>query len=304
MRTTLQLLTLSLIALPAWAAPVGMAAHVSGNVQVTQDGKTAPLRLLQRLEDGDAVRCGPNSNAVIVLFGNGSRFQLNSGQRATIHASTVTGAGKLAELSGPSANVVKLLGGARVGAAMSRLSTTFQRLQPNSPGWLESPTPHFEWLPATGAAEYTFTLFDQYDNVVWSLRTTQTGADYPADAPTLQDKRPYLWRVSAFGASGKPLPESRCGLITFLAPENSRALSALAADLQNQANTGGDPTTSLLLAETYRSYGVLGRTLEILEDERLRAEPGIQEAREDVYDSLSPFARVLIGRPVKLNANQ
>ena len=48
-----------------------------------------------------------------------------------------------------------------------------------------------------------------------------------------------------------------------------------------------------MLAEAYRSYGVIGRTFEVLEDERLRDEAGIADAKDDVIASLSPFARAI-----------
>jgi len=35
-----------------------------------------------------------------------------------------------------------------------------------------------------------------------------------ADGPALKLRRPYVWRVSALGQSGKPLPDVRWGMIT------------------------------------------------------------------------------------------
>ncbi len=285
-------LTLTLAAAPALAAPVGMAAHVSGTVTLNHEGKALPLRLLQRLEPGDTVQAGAASGAVLVLFGDGSRFQVGPGGRATVTGNGITGAQKMAAFAGPSAGVVKLLGGSRVGAAISRQANSLQRLLPNSPGWIEAGQTHLDWLPIAGAAYYTFTLFDQHDNVVWSGKAGAPSVSDPALAG-LQPKRPYLWRLAGFTTGGKPLPEARSGLITFLAPEDIKTLSASAADLNAPAPAGNDTTPLLLLAELYRSYGVVGKTLEVLEDERLRNEPGAGEAHAQVIAEQSAFVQAI-----------
>jgi len=285
----------------ALADPVGMAAHVAGPVTVVRDGAAAPLHLLGRIQEGDTVRCGPGGMAALVLFGNGARFVVSAGTDGVVHASTVTGAKQLAALGGPSAEEVAVLGNARVGAMMARPAHSFERLLTNSPGWLIGTTPHIEWLPIEDAATYTFTLFDSHDDVVWSSQSTGTSADYPATAPPLQEKRTYMWRLSAFGTSGKPLAESRWGLITFLEQADADDLTQKAAALQAQAKAEGDNTPLLVLADLYRAYGVTGKTLETLESEGVRTEPGADDAKLDVYNSLSPFARVLAGVTVPGN---
>lgn len=296
----LVLASLCLLAWKAEAAPVGMAAHVSGNVSVTSDGKKKPLRLLGRLEDGSTISCGPGSSAVVVLFGSGERFQVGAGKTASVRAASVQGAQRLAELSGPSANAVKLLGSARVGAASSRQAKSLQRLLPDSTGYFDSAAPRFDWIAVPGASRYTFTLFDGNDNLVWTTSTEQTGATYPIGAPKLQERRPYLWTVSALSAAGKSVTETRGGLITLLSSDDIRALESLAADLQNQAKTTTDNTPLLLLAEVYLSYGVTGRALEVLEDERLHEDGGIADAKADVYAGLSSFARAMAGPAAEL----
>jgi hypothetical protein len=290
----LLLFFLAVLAVPALAQPVGMAVHVVGTVRLAHGGHTAPLRLLQRVENGDVVQCVAGGQAVIVLFANGARYEVKPGTSATIGQTAVAGAHALAALPGPSAEVVKRLGGARVGATMSRVTSSFQRLLPNAPGWFTSGHPHLEWLPLVGAASYTFTVFDNHDNVIWSTRTPGTSADFPAELPDLLPQRPYLWRLSGFGPGGKPLPESRWGLFTILTPQDSAALTATADVLLAQAKAG-DTTSLLLLAEAYRSYGVASRALETLQDERLRGLPGLEDAKATVWNSLSPFARALDG---------
>ena len=276
------------------AAPVGMAAQVKGDVQLESGGKKAPLKLLGRVESGDVVRCGAGAQAIIVLFSGGTRFQIGANQSATIGTAQVVGATKMAAMSGPSAALVQKLGNARVGAVMARPAQTFERLTPKFPGWLSLEKPKLEWLPLTGAATYTFTLFDAYDNVVWSVRTNKLSADYPADAPPLRDQKTYLWRLSGFGNSGKPVQDSRFGLVTFLAAADDAALAKTVADLQAQAKSAADVMTLLMLVEAYRDKGVLGRALEVFDDQKLRGEEGSAEAKNDIVEALSPFARALM----------
>ena len=289
----LSLISLSLCSLTAQAAPVGMAAELKGSVQLESDGKKAPLKLLGRVESGDVVRCGAGAQAIIVLFSGGARYQIGANQSATVGATEVVGASKMAGLNGASAAVAQKLGTARVGAVMARPAQTFERLKPDFPGWLSLDKPKFEWLPLGGATTYTFTLFDQYDNVVWMVRTDKLTADYPADAPALREQRPYLWRLSGVGSSGKPVQDSRYGLVTFLSSADSVALTALVANLKTQAQNSTDNTPLLMLIEAYRDKGVIGRALEVFDEEKLRNVEGIADAKNDVFNSLSPFARGL-----------
>jgi len=295
--TILTLMSVGFLALKVQAAPVGMAAHVTGNVTVVQNDRKTPLRLLGRLEPGATINCGPNSSAVIVLFKNGSRFQIGAGQRANVGPASVTGAQKLAALSVPSASAVKLLGEARVGAVLARPATSVQRLTPFAPDYIDSLQPRFNWIPVQGASQYTFTLFDKDDNVIWSTTTSDSGATYPSNLAPLLEKEPYLWKLSAFKNSTKPLNTNRWGLITLLSSKDGRVLDEVAVKLREQAKATSDDTPLLLLVETYRSYGVLNSALELLTG-RLVDLPGANEATSDVLDSLSPFARVQAGRPV------
>lgn len=278
----------------AFADPAGMAAHVKGPVEA--GGK--PVKLLQRLEPGTQVKVGAGGEAVIVLFGNGARYKVGAGQTATVNANAVAGGQKMADLGGPSAGVVQMLGGSRVGAVVSRVGSSLQRLIPDSPGYLETGLPQFIWQPSTGGKSYTFTLFDAADNILWSTRTDATSAAYPATAMALVEKRPYLWRITAFGASGKPV-ESRSGLITILTPADAAQVRDLETNLRAQAKATGDSTPLLLLADTYRTYGMAGKALEVLDELSQADEPGVDDARADVYATLSPLTRVWAGQAVE-----
>jgi hypothetical protein len=292
--------SLGAFSLVAQAAPVGMIAQIKGQVTATHDGQKMPARLLSRLDAGTTLTVAPGSSAVVVLFGDGSRYQLGANARANVSAASVSGGTRLAGLAGPSANAVKLLGEARVGAIMARPASTYQRLLPDSPSYFLNPTPRFAWLAEPGAVRYTFSLIDNYDNVIWGTSTDQTSVEYPADVAPLLEKRPYLWRITAFSESGKPI-KARFGFVTVLSVADAKTLDGLVTDLKGQAATAkkDDKTSLLLLVETYRSFGVLNSALEVLDSEELKSEPGVAEAKNDLLDSLSPFARVLSGRGVE-----
>jgi hypothetical protein len=55
----------------------------------------------------------------------------------------------------------------------------------------------------------------------------------------------------------------------------------------------------LLLADTYLEFGVVNSALEVFDRRNLENEPGVAQAKAEVLDSLSPYARVLMGRGVE-----
>ena len=107
-------------------------------------------------------------------------------------------------------------------------------------------------------------------------------------------RRPYVWRLIAFGESGKPLPESRWGILTFLSEKDAQQLAADAKELAAQAKSESkDTTLYFLLAELYRSYGALEKALETLERPELEKQEGIKEAQEEIYREISRYALIL-----------
>jgi hypothetical protein len=284
----------------AWASPVGMVAKMEGAPTVRSDGKVRPLRKLERLEPEDVVSCKAGDAAVVVLFRSGERFQVGGGQNGTVQASTVRGARSLGKLGGPSANVARELGNSRAGAVMGRNVGRHQRLNPTTRGWMTAGDRHFAWQEITGSTAYTFSLFDRAGNILWSTRTVGTTADYPAELPALDLNKPYLWRLSGFKPSGKPLVESRWGVMTWLSREDRAALEAAAADLETQANATPASATPLLqqLAILYSDYGVFNGTLDILGKMDENGEPGAKEAYNEACKQISDYASFLAGIPV------
>lgn len=277
------------------AAPAGSTLGLTGKPEVRGEGMTGwrPLQLRQKLEPGDTVRCGPGAQATLVLFATGERFQVLSGKEATITAAAVSGAQSLGTLQGPSARVAKALGGAPTGVVRARPAPSHRRLQARGPCWLVEGERTLQWDPETGAAAYVFTLFDQADNVVWSQRTAEPKTDYPAELAPLGLRRPYLWKLTAFGKSGKPTG-SRWGVLTVLSAPDAERLVADEKELLAAAQaTPADPTPRLLLADLYQSYGVLERTLEVLDDLRPTALPGLLDALDETYRQISPLAHML-----------
>ena len=176
---SLSLISFSLCNLAADAAPVGMAAELKGNVQVESGGKKAPLKLLGRVESGDVVYCGAGAQAIIVLFSGGARYQIGANQSATVGATKSCWGFRNERverrLGCCGAETWQRTRGGRYGASEAQDFRASARR--NFPAGLPLDKPKFEWLPLGGAATYTFTLFDQYDNVVWRCRTDKLTAD-------------------------------------------------------------------------------------------------------------------------------
>jgi hypothetical protein len=231
---------------------------------------------------------------VVVLFENAARYHVGAGGVATVQVSQVSGAQKESAMAGPAIRIAKAMGGSRADAFLARPAQSHQRLTPQFPGWMLEGERHFEWAPIAGAATYSFTLFDANDNVVWSARVTDSRADFPAELPYFALRRPHVWRLAAFGQSGKPLPEARWGFLTFLSKEDADQLTAEAQELDAQAHAeSADSTALVMLSELYRSYGVLEKALEALESPLLVSQPGIQEAQAEIYRQAGRYAQLL-----------
>ena len=280
----------------AVANPVGMVTHLTGKAEVrsASGGDWEPLRLMTKLEAGDSVRCAAGGEAIITVFASAEQCTVAAGTTVTLDARGVQGAKKIAGLHGSGIQVARAMAGDRPNGFFARPAQSHQRLQATYPGWILEGERVFSWEPTPRAATYTFSLFDQNDNVVWSQRVTEPKAAYPADLPYFSLRRAYVWRLVPFGESGKPLPDSRWGILTFLSKSDADQVSSEAKELEEQAKTEGDNVTSLiLLAELYRSYGVLEKTLETLERPELENQSGIKEAQAETYGQISRYAQVL-----------
>jgi hypothetical protein len=286
---------LALAAAPALAAPAGMVSDLAGKPEFRAKGAAArtPQVLRQKVEAGDVVRCGAGAQATVVLFSTGERFQIASGKEATVDTGTVRGGQSQGALKGPSAKVAMALGGAPTGAVRARPAPSHRRLMAKGPCWLVEGERKLQWDAEMGAAGYLVTLYDQADNAVWSQRVTQPSAELPAEASPFGLRRPYLWRLTLFGKSGKPAG-SRWGVITFLSSADAEKLTADEKELQEAIKAAPEDTTSkLLLADLYQSYGVMERTLEVLDDLRPSGQPGVAEALEEAHRQISPLALLL-----------
>lgn len=283
----------------ALAASVGMACHLVGKPEVRSGGESwRPLRMLQKFEAGDTVRCGTGATAVIVLFKSGERFKVGAGGTGVVQANSVGGAQSLGALQGPSERVARTLSGSRSGAIMARDVTAPITLTPQAPGWIVDTERVLEWTPGK-AVHYTFALFNR-ESVVWTQKVTTPRLQLP---PTLelQQRVPYVWRVVAFDKSNRTgLPVERnahWGVITFLSPADAKKLSEDVQLLreQMQQNKDDDTTVAALLAELYREYGVLQKTISLLEDVPLLGSPGSKEAADEAYSQIGLYG-LLFGR--------
>lgn len=309
--TVKSIFTLSVLvvtAAAAHAAPVGMAAHVTGKPEWKSDAAWKPLNTLQRLETGDAVRCGPGESAVIVLFGNGGRYTVGAGTTGTVSATGVAGGKSLGAPSGASAAVAQRLAGARTGSVMAREGASFERLHPQkavdlaarlSPpvhDWLRADERSFTVKTMAGADSYQFTLFDVRDYVVFS-QTVAPGANGPVvEIPAnvkLTPRRPYTWRLHGF-KNGRVLPASSWGITTVLTPEDEAQIAAGEKELLGaDGKLVNDPVQLALLVELYRSYGVLQNAVEVLEADALREQPGLEATRGEIFAQAGGYAVML-----------
>jgi hypothetical protein len=266
----------------ALAAPVGMAVSVKGKPQAKIGGVAKPLRVLQRVSPGDTITCPAGSSAVLVIFAGGERFQVNSGASAKVGQTGVEGAKSLGALGGASARVARVLSDKPAGALYARPAQAPNWLSATGKRWMIEGERTFHWDALevgkdkeTGqpilASAYNFTLFDQQDNVVWSTRTTETQATYPADLPELRatelgnSPRLYVYRLVPLNKNNRsPLnAPTRWGVITFLRAEDAANLEAELKDLGPLITAENpDPELLALRAALYEKYHVLEMVLE------------------------------------------
>ena len=84
------------------------------------------------------------------------------------------------------------------------------------------------------------------------------------------------------------------GTLEGFSREDADQLTAEAQALEAQARAESTDTTALvLLAELYRSIGVMEKALEVLENPQLLCQPGIQEAQEEIYRQAGRYAQLL-----------
>lgn len=279
------------------ADPIGMACHIKGQPEIrnNQTKKWESLRLLQKLETGDTVRCKPGSEAIIVLFGNGERYQVGAGQQGEIQTGSVAGAKSLGGLKGPSALAISKLGGSRTGAAFIRtvpgISPTkipALRERGKFPDWITDTDRVFKWDKNEIAASYTFTLCDPAngDEVVWFAQTEGDHVEVPGSL-NLKNYRPYVWRLSVRKKSNEILHSlCRWGVLTQLKDEDVPTIKTETAALTRQAaENSADPLPHVLLAEYNRGYGLLLLAKENLEAASDRKED-TKEERIAVFGQL------------------
>src|SRR5689334_13914290 len=170
---------------PTLAAPAGMAYHLTGKPQARVNGAWGALRMLQKLEAGDAVRCGAGDSAVIVIFKSGEQFKVGAGGTGTMQADKVAGAQSLGGLRGPSVRVARALTGARTGAVMARPGSAPSSLTPQAQGWILDNQRVIEWTPAQvsinppiTASSYSFVLFDR-NSPIWSGHAQEAQVQLP-----------------------------------------------------------------------------------------------------------------------------
>jgi hypothetical protein len=279
-----------------------MACHLTGRPEARSgDNGWRPLRMLQKLDAGDAVRCGTGASAVIVLFKSGERFRVAAGGTGVVQANTVGGAQSMGGLKGPSDRVARSLTGARTGMVLSRRVTAPVTLTPAAPGWIVDSSRLLEWTQWNPGRvdHYSFALF-KGDEVVHTQNVATASLQLPATLP-LQQRVPYVWRIVTFGKSNSSnqvvQQGAHWGVVTFLSADDATTLSANVKELEAQVkeNKEDDTTAAALLAELYREYGVLQKTISMLEDVPLLGSPGSEAATDEAYSQIGYYG-LLFGR--------
>jgi hypothetical protein len=295
----------------AWAAPVGMIADMKGAPQVKVGSAWTRLRLLQRLEPGQVVKAPAGSEASIVVFANGQRYKVAAGQQATVTENGINGGQRLAALGGASARVAQRLGGSRTGAVRGRPPEAANPLSAQFKGWMLEGERTFQWdaigrwdaasNQQVNAPLYSFTLFDQYDTPLWTTRTAELQATYPADLPPLQatnlggTRRVYTYRLIPLDEKGAPILSllSKWGVVTFLRQADADALMAEEQEFQPQYEANkDDPITLALRAELYRRYDVLQKVLETFQGGQFEPE-AFQPTVNEILQQVGRFASAL-----------
>mgnify|MGYP001283809969 FL=1 len=287
----------------ALADAVAVVVSLSGSptVRVGGTGAERPLKLFEKLETGDVVRCDGASEAILNL--SGARYKVAGGNTATVTADGVRGGQKTSSLKGPSSRLVGGMVAARTSGLLGRPGTSYSPITPAYPGYLKEGTRKIDWAPVPGAAQYDFTLADTLGNIVYHARETETAVTLPEEVlAQIRPASPYVWRLAPLGKTGKAIAQAavRWGVLTFLSDADAATLEAEAKELRSEI-TPDDTTAVVLLIELYRQKGVYDKVLELLSEAALSqeqngqmaAKPGVVEERERAYKALGPFAYML-----------
>ena len=289
--------------LEARAAVVGMAISIKGAPMVISSKSARRLRLSDRVNSGDKIRCASGSEAVVVLFGNNQRFVIGAGKTGVVGKDGVGGASAQSALSDASGRVAQALSGSKTGAFQGRnvgsgekAGIVWSHLQDKAPGWMLESDKTFSWAKDINAAQYNFTLTDKNNDVIYSVRATENSFTYPETAPAIALYQPYVWRLTYYRENVDGNLEvfaTKWGAMTWVAPAVAQELSGLLAN-QTPATIGkGDITTALLTAAAFEEKGVLQPALEILDELNARRPTiaGAFDALMNSYGNLPATAR-------------
>jgi hypothetical protein len=246
---TLRVLLLFGLLLAGEAKPAAIVASLGGEAWVkAPSGPRAPLRLFDRLVQGSTLEVGPRSRLVVV-FADGSRFQMESGSRGTV------GDRELGRRSGeiraldPLAPVARLLQGENVGrrVAAVRVRALVVTVYPRGCATTlpDETVLRFSATPGDWRVE----VVDETGSGVFAQTTEATEVHIPAGK--LRPGARYSWRIRVQDATGAARQDEACFLT--LSEELLRARSSLKEAIAEAA----DSTSLALLAELDRSLGLL-----------------------------------------------
>ena len=252
--------TLFAVAVPqAQAAAVGLIVSTKGDVKVQRPAKKDWVKasVMLSLADGSQVKVGPNSQAVVVLYGNGARYEIAPGSVAQLSATACK------NIAGPAPKAMSVLpirqaqilkdsrvAGGRAASTVLRSGTNHLELQSLSNTAVLESRPTFRWRSVEGAAAYKVKLWDENDQQIWQGESATSTLSYPADAPALKPGIEYLWAVTTNVNDTRYKGE---GVFRLLADEKSKEVKNELAPLQGAEN---DAVTGVTRAEIYASYSL------------------------------------------------
>jgi hypothetical protein len=270
----------------AGAEVVALVTDAVGVAEVVRaaDEEVQPLHLFGRLEGGDVVRTGADS-ALVVAFVSGARFEIGSEAEATIVADGLkAGKGELRSLA-PVPTVPKIAAipaaaepGRRSGAIRFRSASPWgasvENLYPRDGAAVQADRAVLTFTPLSQADGYKVDVEDELGETVFAVETSAPEVVIPAGV--LKSGSEYYWRVRTTGrrASGGRGE----ALFVTLGGDDAGAVAAVESTLVAE----GSRNALLLLAEFYRSYGLLREACETLRlvEEKGPAGSEVERARD------------------------
>ena len=163
--------------------------------------------------------------------------------------------------------------------------------QPRKPvapleGWSYSAKPFFAWQADFGSRSYHFILYDgdvyvdKGAKIIYEKDVSATEFSYPADAPALEPRKLYSWRVTTPSAKGRDAGQ----VVTFRILAGDEAAELKKAIEQAKLTAPMTTADQLDLARVFENFGIWYDALRLASD-LAAAKPDDADAQA-YYDEL------------------